>query len=105
MLAAWPERRISISTKVPTAIIMNAAKAEQEGAVDGEDRGCKHHQEGEDRKRDVIAFTAQREHAYDYAEQCQMNRCGQETAGKKKIVGCEEDEIERWRAEWSSCRK
>ena len=74
-------------------------KAEQEGAVDGEDRGCKHHQEGEDRKRDVIAFTTQREHAYDYAKQCQMNRCRQETAGKKKIVGCEEDEIKD--GEWS----
>ncbi len=72
---------------------MNAAKREQEDAVDGQNCRGKNHQEGEDGERDVIALAAQREHAHDHAEQCQMDGGGQETAGKEKIVGSEEDEI------------
>ena len=51
-------------------------EGEQEDAVDGQDSGRQHHQEGEDGQGDVIAFTAQREHTYDDAEQGEVNRSG-----------------------------
>lgn len=53
-----------------------------------------HHEEGENGEGDVVALAAEREHAYDYAEQCEVNRGRKETAGDDEIVGGEKDEVE-----------